>query len=459
MTVSFRWGAATHEGTVRDQNEDAFAAQEGLFLVADGMGGHQAGEVAAALAIAALTEHLGEITDIDDVVALVRRANDHILDESRNDHSRQGMGTTLTGLVLIHPVDGDEPVLGVVNVGDSRTYRLRHGELRRLTVDHSYVQELVTDGLITADEARFHPRRNIVTRALGIEDPLDVDGWTLPAVRGDRFLICSDGLVDEVPEPEIRDVVTGVADPQQAAEQLVDMALRHGGRDNVTVVVVDVAEGMDPAADREELVAEMGADPHWADGAPDPTWSEDMPPAEAEAVAATDPAADVAHETVAESPDVPSVAPDHVTPETTGAPAPKRRRGRLAGFLFWLLVVAILAGAFVIVAAYARSGYFVDFTDDERVMIYKGRPDGVLWFDPTEANPTTLRRASLDESSVALVESRPTFSSLDAAAEFVTGLSTTTTTTTTTPPTTTVAPTTAPPRTTVPGPTAGTTVP
>lgn len=460
MTVAFRWGAATHEGEVRDQNEDAYVAQEGLFLVADGMGGHLAGEVAADLAVAALRDHLGEITDIDDVVALVRRANEHILRESRADHTRQGMGTTLTGLVLIQPVstpsDGDEghPVLGVINVGDSRTYRLRHGELRRLTVDHSYVQELVTDGLITSDEARFHPRRNIVTRALGIEDPLDVDGWTLPVVRGDRFLICSDGLVDEVPEPEIRDVVTGVSDPQQAAEQLVQMALRHGGRDNVTVVVVDVTEGMDPAADHDELVAEMGEEPHWAPGAPDPTWSDDTGETEPPAISdeAVSPAAAVTEVGEARDPAAVDTGTDDTgTGDDADAPPPdkRRRRGRLGAFLFWLLVVAILAGAFVIVAAYARSGYFVDFTDDDQVMIYKGRPGGVLWFDPTEANPTTVRRANLDEASVFLVEGRRTFSSLDAAAEFVTGLSTTTTTTTTTPPTT-VAPTTTLPGTTVP---------
>jgi protein phosphatase len=436
MTASLRWGAATHEGQIRDQNEDAYVANDRVFLVADGMGGHQAGEVASELAIAAIRDHLGEITSIDDLVGLVRDANRQILAEARADDTRQGMGTTLTGLVLL---DGDEPELAVVNVGDSRTYRLRHGELRRLTIDHSYVQELVNDGVITTEEARLHPRRNIVTRALGIEEPLDVDAWTVPVVRGDRFLICSDGLVDEVPEPEIRDVVVGVEDPQQAAEQLVDMALRHGGRDNVTVVVVDVLDGLDPVADVAELTQELAEEPHWAEGPADPTWSTDTDqPTTAVAatieVAAPEPAVEDA-----ESAELPVV--------------PKRRRGGIGVLLFWLAITAIIGGTFVLVAAYARSGYFVGFQGDD-VVIFKGRPGGVLWFDPTVERPTQLTRDQLDAETIRLIESEPTRDSLDAAAELVRTLQTTTTTTTTVPPTTTVAPSTTrpPPTTTAPAP-------
>lgn len=431
MNVVLRWGAATHEGQIREQNEDAFAADGRVFLVADGMGGHQAGEVASELAIGAIRDHLDEIASIDDLVQLVRDANQRILTEARADDSRQGMGTTLTGVVLL---ESDSPELAIVNVGDSRTYRLRHGELRRLTIDHSYVQELVNDGLITTEEARLHPRRNIVTRALGIDEPLDVDGWTVPVVRGDRFLVCSDGLVDEVPEPEIRDVLVGVADPQQATDQLIEMALRHGGRDNVTVVVVDVVEGLDPNADVAELTQELAEEPHWAEGPADPSWSTDdeIPPSEA----------------------TPEAPPAESMAAATEPPAPprKRRRGGLGVLLFWVAVAAIVGGTFVLVAAYARSGYFVGFQRDD-VVIFKGRPGGVLWFDPTVERPTQLTRGQLDADTVRLIESNPTRDSLDGAAELVRTISATTTTTTTAPPTTTAPTTTRPPVTTTGPPT------
>ena len=155
--------------------------------------------------------------------------------------------------------------MALVNVGDSRTYLLRHGRLRRVTVDHSYVQELVATGHITDDEARTHPRRNIVTRALGIDPAVRVDAWTLPLVRGDRFLLCSDGLVDEVRDDEIVDVLDTIDDPQAAADELVALANRQGGRDNITVVVVDVVEGADPPDPDSELDLE----PAWDDGTAD----------------------------------------------------------------------------------------------------------------------------------------------------------------------------------------------
>ena len=134
------------------------------------------------------------------------------------------MGTTLTALAIVHAEDGEE--LAIVNLGDSRTYRLRSGRLEQITVDHSYVQELVAGGHLTADEARMHPQRNIVTRALGIEPRVGIDVWNTPLVRGDRYLLCSDGLVDEVADEYIAEVLDQIEDPQKAADQLVDMANR-----------------------------------------------------------------------------------------------------------------------------------------------------------------------------------------------------------------------------------------
>ena len=218
-----RWGAATDPGRIRPENEDNVLAEPNVFAVADGMGGHRAGEVASALAVDLLRSRLSAPgAGLDDVLAAIAEANGDIYRAAMGNPDQQGMGTTITALVVItEPENGtagdgaqataepDGPPheqLALVNVGDSRTYLLRHGRLRRVTVDHSYVQELVATGHITDDEARSHPRRNIVTRALGIDPYVRVDAWTLPLVRGDRFVLCSDGLVDEVRDDDIVEV-------------------------------------------------------------------------------------------------------------------------------------------------------------------------------------------------------------------------------------------------------------
>ena len=175
------------------------------------------------------------------------------------------------GCIEIHPsitvleADGHPACLAMVNVGDSRTYVLRDGVLHRVSVDHSYVQELVSTGHITEAEARHHPRRNIITRALGIEPTVRVDTRVLPLLRGDRWVMCSDGLVDEVDDSDIARIAIEHTDPQTAADALVAAANEQGGRDNVTVVVVDVLDGDDPASHASEL----DVNPTWAEPAPD----------------------------------------------------------------------------------------------------------------------------------------------------------------------------------------------
>ena len=253
--TALQWGAATDVGRVRNENEDAYSAEPMLFVVADGMGGHQAGEVASALAVQTLHGRLAQgAQSVDVVIAAVVEANAAIFHAAHQNAGQQGMGTTLTAIAVL-PADGEHhSTLALVNVGDSRTYRMRAGVLQRVTIDHSYVQELVATGHISELEARTHPRRNIVTRALGIEPTVRVDSWVLSMVRGDRFVLCSDGLVDEVPDHEIAMIAGGVAAPQAVADELVAMANRHGGRDNVTVVVVDVLEGLDLAADETATV-------------------------------------------------------------------------------------------------------------------------------------------------------------------------------------------------------------
>ena len=254
--AALAWGAATDPGRIRDSNEDAFVAEQMVFAVADGMGGHQAGEVASALAAGTLRERLiAGATSVDVVVAAVVEANAAIFQTAHTNTAQRGMGTTLTAMAVLPPTDGRQEQLAIVNVGDSRVYLVRSGELTRATIDHSYVQELLATGHITEAEARAHPRRNIVTRALGIEPNVRVDSWLMPVVRGDRYVLCSDGLVDEVDDEEIHAIIRANAQPQACADALVTAAVNNGGRDNVTVVVVDVVDGIDPAS-----IAEIPAD-------------------------------------------------------------------------------------------------------------------------------------------------------------------------------------------------------
>ena len=235
-------GVATDTGNVRPQNEDAYVASDQLFAVADGMGGHNAGEVASALATTLLLERAaGQTLTPEWFVEAITSINRTIHESAAESTERRGMGTTICALALVNPQgEATEPQqVALANVGDSRIYLARAGTFRQLSVDHSYVQELVTEGLITEEEARVHPRRNIVTRALGIDDRVAVDSWLIPLFSGDRFILCSDGLVDEVPTADIAALAAQQREPQMIADALVALAKRNGGRDNITVVVVD----------------------------------------------------------------------------------------------------------------------------------------------------------------------------------------------------------------------------
>lgn len=249
-------GAATHVGRVREANEDSFLCANGLYFVADGMGGHSAGEVASDIAVTTLRNVLSEAGNIvlasDDVAAAVRHANTAIHSESILDSSKAGMGTTLTGLAVSNPFDHKAVV---ANVGDSRTYLWRHGELRQITKDHSHVQSLVDRGAITRAEARVHHQRNIVLRAMGIDTHVDVDTFEVDIEDGDRFIICSDGLVDEADDNEIETQVRSSIGPQDLADRLVALANANGGRDNVTVLVVDFA--LTASTDSTPVVTEI----------------------------------------------------------------------------------------------------------------------------------------------------------------------------------------------------------
>lgn len=246
--VQVRAGAATDVGRLRAENQDALLAGRSLWLVADGMGGQAAGADASAFAVEefkAVDEAAGSALSVEAIVAGVHRANERLLSEGRLDRERYGLGTTVTGLAAI----GDDR-WAVFNVGDSRTYHWAEGRLQQITIDHSAVQELVDAGLLDPADALHHPRRNIVTRSLGTRPGPEPDVWERPVAPGERFVICSDGLTNELIDAEIAQVLRDVADPQAAAEQLVTRAVAAGGRDNVTVIVLAVEDrGEDRAED------------------------------------------------------------------------------------------------------------------------------------------------------------------------------------------------------------------
>ena len=235
-TEHLSWGARSDVGLVRGHNEDSFLVRAPLFAVCDGMGGHAAGEVASRIAVETIAERAPEHADEILLGAAVEAANEAVLEGSLSGKGKPGMGCTATCVYV------ENNLMSVAHVGDSRVYLLHGGILVRITHDHSYVEELVDAGEITADEARVHPSRSIITRALGSDPDMYADHFTLDVSTGDRIIICSDGLSSMVPDKQIEELAVSSVTPQAAADTLVSAALTAGGHDNVTVLVVDVVE-------------------------------------------------------------------------------------------------------------------------------------------------------------------------------------------------------------------------
>lgn len=235
ITVSS--AAVTHPGRKREMNEDSYIAAHPFFLVADGMGGHAAGDVASATVAAEFAAIAGAHTvSVDLLRAAIDRARVRV--DALSDGPRPA-GTTLTG-VCVSEVGGYGYWL-VVNIGDSRTYRFADGKLEQLTVDHSAVQELLSAG---AAAQAAHVSKNVITRAIGAGSTAHPDVWMIPAAPNDRMLVCSDGLSNEVEDDEIAQLLETLADPAEAANTLVERAVEHGGRDNITVIIADATAVM-----------------------------------------------------------------------------------------------------------------------------------------------------------------------------------------------------------------------
>jgi serine/threonine protein phosphatase PrpC len=242
------WAAVTDVGRHRASNEDSFLAGPVIFAVADGMGGHQAGEVASEIAVDVLRQLQDSVTTrttsgsghveltTDALQATIGRAHEEIVERAATNLAMGGMGTTLTGIARVR-VDG-EPHWAVFNVGDSRVYRRAGDDFVQVSVDHSEVQELITAGMLTPEQARTDFRRNIITRSLGADVRPRADLWVLAATPGEQFLVCSDGLTNEMTDEEIHEIMATALTPADAAALLVAAAVDAGGHDNVTVIVV-----------------------------------------------------------------------------------------------------------------------------------------------------------------------------------------------------------------------------
>ena len=228
------FGSRTDIGCLRDHNEDSLVVTPPLFAVADGMGGHAAGEVASEIAVRVLSELAPEHPDVEALGRAIEEANRAVIQAAREGRGRQGMGTTMTAAML----EGERLV--IAQVGDSRAYLLHQGKLQQLTRDHSLMADMIEAGQLTPEEARTHPQRSVITRALGSDAHLHPDIYEINVETGDRLLICSDGLSGRSCDDQIENTLRRVQDPQRCASQLVNEAIAAGGHDNVTVIVADV---------------------------------------------------------------------------------------------------------------------------------------------------------------------------------------------------------------------------
>ena len=350
--------AKTDTGRQRRGNEDRVFARPPVFVVADGMGGAQAGEVAAKIAVEAFKAGLsGSGTTEQRLAKRAREANRQIFDVASTQHDRAGMGTTLTAAYL----DGSE--LAIAHVGDSRAYLFRDGSLKRLTQDHSLVDELVRRGKLSEEEAAEHPQRSIITRALGPEPNVDVDTWTYPVRAGDVLLLCSDGLTSMISEDRVTEVLAGSQPLEAAAQGLIDEANRAGGRDNITVVLVRLEEveiGADgtrdhPTAVTMPAVGSEAAEPA-IDGQSERDIAAEAPPAERGAPAATPPAP----------------ASSRPSPAAREPSARARRFPKAVAVLLAVLIVVCLIGAGGYLAT--RQLYFIGTNSQGIVTIYRGLP-------------------------------------------------------------------------------------
>lgn len=363
MTVQLNFAARSDIGLVRSTNQDSGYAGPHLLVLADGMGGPAGGDIASSVAVAHLAPLDDDVHPADDLLPLLRDAVDaahaDLMARSQEDRELAGLGTTAIAILR----SGNK--LGMVHIGDSRAYLLRGGLLVQVTTDHTYVNHLVQTGRLTEEQAEHHPHRNMIMRALGDnEGEVVLDESVREALPGDRWLLCSDGLHGMVAKDTIAETLASVADPGACADKLVDLALRAGGVDNITVVVADVIatdaiDRANPPSTRPQVVGAAATDRLRRSRAVSGTGAGD---------AAASAAARAAALAAALAPPVPAEEDE---------PPPPRRRGRFWGVLLGvLLILGLAAGAAALGYNWTQTQYFVS-TDDGHVAIFRGIPQEI----------------------------------------------------------------------------------
>ena len=440
MSLSLRYAARSHVGLIRDGNEDSGYASSRLLVIADGMGGQAAGEIASAVAVETLAEldspHTQGLTGdpVRDLDERVKLANNKIRAIIAQRPELEGMGTTVTALFLAGGTH-----FAFAHIGDSRAYRLRGGVLEQISTDHTWVQRLIDEGQITEDEATRHPQRSLLMRALGTTAEVDLDLTVLDVQPGDRYLLCSDGLSGFVPFNTLASTLAGYGDPHHAAETLIQHALRGGGADNITCIVADAFEqapsGPRPPSQAEtqylELPVVVGAaaenqasaglanytpPANPASPATDPNVTGMIPTlpqqAGAPAAAAAEPAAVDGREDTAELEAV------------EGEPAAKHKRR-------WVKPVAIAGTCVLVLGGLGAGGYFwsqqqyyVGTDGNGHVAIYQGVDYALAGFKLSHVyTSATVTVSGLPTSEQAKVQSSITATSLNDAKSIVSSLS------------------------------------
>ncbi len=386
------WGGATDQGRIRANNQDAMYADSGLFVVADGMGGHQGGEVAANLAVRTLTN--AERSDREQLREAVAEANRVVHQTALEEAELHGMGTTLTTLAVSQEANTHQFV--ILNVGDSRIYRHRDGQLEQLTEDHSYVAELVRRGELDDEAAQVHPYRNMLTRAIGVHAEVEIDEWLLEPVSGDRFMLCSDGLTNELADVEIAEQLGFDKDPSTTAKALVGLANKRGGRDNSTVLIVDVqVEVIDP--DEPPLSSGTGESQGRTSSSPD------------EANTPTGDSENFSNQL------------EQKSNTKKSSWLYNRVHVKLGAVIISLVLLLSSAATVTAIGLYARSSYHVGIVANH-VVIQKGRIGGLLWFEPTLEHWTDIQTIQLAEQDRQRLANGEQMLDLDNAKTFVANL-------------------------------------
>jgi serine/threonine protein phosphatase PrpC len=365
--MNIKVGARSDIGRLRQRNEDAYLVKDSLFVVADGMGGHRGGDVASTLALETIESVAPAEVTLEALVQDIKQANQALMDRGEADRELRGMGTTITAVIA------EDAKVHVAHVGDSRAYLLRGGALQQLTEDHTLVQRMVREGRLTEDEAARHPQRSVLTRALGVDEDIPVDELTLDVRKGDRLLLCTDGLTNMVDRDRLKKILARERDPQVACDKLIDAANRAGGDDNITAIVLDFEEDVAGSTTTDGSGSRTDSTEDGAGAASSGTASSDA--------AATGPPEEAPSATR-------SVTAIREEPESEEAPR-RRPRIRWRRVIVWAAVLVVLiAGALVGARVYIDRQWYVGEANG-RVAIYNGIPTTVVGVDLSHAEQLT----------------------------------------------------------------------